>query len=165
MLIYKQLLGIIICVLTVLSVNAEQDLMSPVGRWVTIDDDTGEPKSIVEITLTQGNLEGKVAEILTEPDGPEGHICKECEDERHNQPILGMLIMWGYEQDGESWRGGEILDPNNGEIYSSKLVVDEQGKHLRVRGYIGFSLLGRTQVWIREQFADIETLKQQSAND
>jgi uncharacterized protein (DUF2147 family) len=121
---------------------------SPAGVWKTIDDKTGQPKSIVEITETNGELTGKVKEVLQSDQGP-NPICKECEGERKNQPVTGMTIIWGMKKDGEAWSGGKILDPKNGKVYGCKMRLTDGGQKLEVRGFIGFSLLGRSQVWER----------------
>lgn len=127
------------------------DQMTPVGRWVSIDDKTGERKSIIEIVESNGELKGKVVEILTKPKTPDDHFCTACEGDRKGKPVKGMEILWGYKQESETrWSDGEILDPDNGKIYSSHLTLEENGKNLSVRGYIGFSLIGRSQKWIRE---------------
>jgi uncharacterized protein (DUF2147 family) len=123
--------------------------VSPAGAWKTIDDKTGQPKSIVEITEANGELTGKVKEVLQSDQGP-NPICKECDGERKNQPITGMTIIWGMKKDGEEWSGGKILDPKNGKIYGCKMHLTDGGQKLEVRGFIGFSLLGRSQVWERQ---------------
>jgi uncharacterized protein (DUF2147 family) len=125
------------------------ELTSPVGKWTTIDDETGKPKSIVEITETNGTLEGKVLQVLASDEGPHP-LCKKCDGARKDQPIEGMTIMWGLKQDGDSWDGGQILDPKKGKIYKVKLSLTDHGQKLDVHGYIGFSLLGRTQTWQRQ---------------
>lgn len=132
------------------SVSAAQ--YSPVGRWITIDDKTGERKSVVEIFETNGELSGKVAEILTKPKSPDDkRLCTACEGARKDQPVQGMEILWGHRPESNNkWSNGQILDPDNGKIYSSHLTLLEEGKKLGVRGYIGFSLIGRTQEWTRE---------------
>ncbi|MGA9421259.1 MAG: DUF2147 domain-containing protein [Rhodanobacteraceae bacterium] len=122
---------------------------TPAGTWTTIDDATGKPKSIVEISEQNGELTGKVVEVLQSDQGPHP-ICKECEGERKNQPVEGMTILWGLKRDGDQWDGGHILDPHNGKIYKCKVHVTDNGEKLDVRGFIGFSLLGRTQVWQRK---------------
>lgn len=123
---------------------------TPVGTWKTIDDETGKAKAIVEISAENGALQGKVIEVLQSDQG-DNPVCKECEGERHNQPVEGMTILWGLERDGDQWEGGHILDPNNGKIYKAKMELTDNGESLKVRGYIGFSLLGRTQVWQRAE--------------
>lgn len=122
---------------------------SPVGTWKTLDDKTGQEKSIVEITEQSGVLEGKVLEILTEPEGGKNKLCDKCKGERKDQPVVGMTILWGLALDGDEWKGGKILDPKNGKIYKSKLKVTAGGNELDVRGYIGIAVLGRTQTWKR----------------
>lgn len=122
---------------------------TPVGTWTTIDDATGKPKSIVQISEAGGKLEGRVLEVLQSDQGPHP-VCKECSGDRRNQPIEGMLILWDVARDGDVWDGGRILDPHNGKIYKVKLTVTDEGRKLDVHGYIGFSLLGRSQVWERK---------------
>jgi uncharacterized protein (DUF2147 family) len=121
---------------------------SPVGTWTTIDDETGQPKSIIEISEQDGELTGKVVEVLQSDQGP-NPVCRECEGERHDQPVVGMTILWGLRKDGDEWSGGQILDPHNGKTYKCKMHLVEGGSQLEVRGFIGFSLLGRTQTWLR----------------
>ncbi|HEX5305240.1 MAG TPA: DUF2147 domain-containing protein [Dyella sp.] len=123
---------------------------TPVGTWKTIDDKTHQPKSIVEITENNGELQAKVIKVLNSDEGP-NPICKECEGERKNQPIEGMTIMWGVTKDDDVWDGGKILDPKNGKEYKVKLTLTDGGQKLDVHGYIGFALLGRSQVWERQE--------------
>ncbi len=122
---------------------------SPVGTWKTIDDKTGQEKSVVEITEQDGVLTGKVLEILTEPEGGKNKLCDKCKGERKDQPIVGMTILWDLTQDGDEWNGGHILDPKKGKTYKSKLTVNDAGNELNVRGFIGVAALGRTQTWKR----------------
>ena len=123
---------------------------SPVGTWTTIDDKTNQPKSTVEIYETRnGSLAGRVVEVLQSEQG-ENPVCKKCTGERKDQPIEGMVILWGVSQDGDSWEGGKILDPASGKVYSVKMRPVEGGAKLEVRGFMGFSLLGKTQSWVRK---------------
>ena len=122
---------------------------TPVGTWKTIDDKTHQPKSIVEITDNNGELQAKVVKVLNSDEGP-NPICKECDGARKNQPVEGMTIMWGVTKDDDVWDGGKILDPKNGKEYKVKLTLMDGGKKLDVHGYIGFALLGRSQVWERQ---------------
>ena len=122
---------------------------TPVGTWKTIDDATGKPKSIVEITEQNGELQGKVLKVLQSDEGP-NPICRKCDGERKDQPVEGMVIMWGVSRDGDEWDGGKILDPHNGKTYKVKRSMLEGGQKLDVHGYIGFALLGRSQVWERQ---------------
>ena len=123
---------------------------TPVGTWKTIDDTTGKPKSIVQITEQDGQLQGKVLQVLQSDEGPHP-VCRKCEGERKDQPVEGMTIMWGVTRDGDVWDGGKILDPHNGKTYKVKLRMLDHGNKLDVHGYIGFALLGRSQVWERQE--------------
>lgn len=125
------------------------DAASPAGQWTTIDDTTGKPKSVVEIDVSGGQLTGKVLEVLQSDQGPHP-ICKECTGERKDRPIEGMTIIWDMKKDGDGWAGGTILDPKSGKTYGCKIHLADGGKKLEVRGFKGFSLLGRTQVWERK---------------
>ena len=124
---------------------------TPVGKWCTIDDKTGKVKSIVEIyAATDGNLQAKVLQVLDSEKGPHP-LCDACKGANHNKPIEGMVIAWGLKHDGASWEDGRIMDPKNGKVYSAKMTPIDGGKKLEVRGYMGFSLLGRTQTWVRDE--------------
>jgi uncharacterized protein (DUF2147 family) len=124
---------------------------SPVGVWRTIDDETGKERSIIRITETNGELQGVVEQIRDFPGDDPKHLCDKCKGERKDKPIVGMTILWGLKQNGNEWSGGEILDPKKGKIYRCKLTPSEDGKQLNVRGYIGISLIGRSQTWHRQQ--------------
>ena len=123
----------------------------PTGRWKTIDDATGKAKSVVEIYQARdGSYAGRVAEILDTKDGP-NPACDKCKGALHGNPIKGMVILWGMSKgDGDTWEGGKIMDPKTGKIYSAKMTPVEGGAKLEVRGFMGFSLLGRSQTWIRQ---------------
>ena len=127
---------------------------TPVGTWTQVDDATGKPKSIIEITeQPDGTLQGVVKQVLLSDQGPHP-ICDKCEGERHNQPIEGMTIMWGVKKDGDQWDGGQILDPAKGKTYKVKLKLTDDGQKLDVRGYVGMPMLGRTQTWLRRDGAE-----------
>lgn len=122
---------------------------SVVGKWKTIDDETGQPKSIVEIFQDGDQIKGRVAQLInpTEPDPK----CKDCPGDKKDKPVTGLEIMWGLkESDKGEWSGGEILDPKKGKTYKCRLRLKDEGQKLEVRGFIGFSLLGRSQTWTRE---------------
>lgn len=125
------------------------DPMSPVGRWKTIDDSTGKTKSIVELWEKDGKVYGKIVDLIN-PDKPDP-VCDKCEGDQKNVKIIGMTILNGLKKDGKEWSGGKITDPENGKSYKCYIEVQDGGKKLKVRGYVGFALLGRTQYWLREQ--------------
>jgi uncharacterized protein (DUF2147 family) len=117
------------------------------GRWKSVDDATGEVKSIVEIFETGGKVFGKVVQIFPKPGDDPDPVCDKCpaEDNRHRRKILGMEIIRDMEPDGGEYTGGQILDPEVGRIYRCKLWLE--GKNLKVRGYLG--PFYRTQTWLR----------------
>ena len=122
---------------------------TPVGTWTTVDDKTQKPKSVVEIyEARDGTLAGRVNEILQSDRGP-NPLCDKCSGNNKDKPVKGMVMLWGVNKKGSSWEGGKILDPTTGKIYSVKMTPVDGGKKLQVRGFMGFSLLGKTQVWIR----------------
>jgi uncharacterized protein (DUF2147 family) len=130
---------------------AAADDASPVGRWRTFDDRTGHESGLVEIARTGDALEGRVVRIIPRAGEPADPVCKKCDGPEKNQRVIGMTILKGFKRDGDEWDGGTILDPRSGSVYSSELRLDDGGRKLLVRGYIGISLLGRTQTWLREE--------------
>jgi uncharacterized protein (DUF2147 family) len=115
------------------------------GKWKTIDDETGKAKSIVEIyKKADGKYYGKVLQLLMKP---ENNNCINCSDDRKNKPILGLEIIRGLSKEGNEFEDGTITDPKNGKTY--KCTITRHGDKLNVRGYIGFSFIGRTQTWIK----------------
>lgn len=116
------------------------------GKWKTIDDETGLEKSIVEIYQKDGKVYGKVLQVLEK--GKENKVCDECKGDKKNKPVKGMIIVEGLKKDGNEYSGGTILDPKNGKEYKCYITLEEVNK-LKVRGFIGFALLGRTQYWHR----------------
>ena len=127
--------------------------MTPVGLWHTIDDETNQPKGEVRIFEKDGVLVGVVGRALKEDPNAKPN-CDKCVDDRKGQPIIGMEILRGLKREGKEadnlWAGGgKILDPTTGKIYTVKMVPQEGGKKLQVRGYIG--PFYRTQTWLRAQ--------------
>jgi len=116
------------------------------GKWKTIDDETGKEKSIVEIYKVDGKAYAKILQLLEKDE--ENKLCDQCEGAKKNQPIKGMVIVNGLEEDGDEWNNANILDPKTGKEYKCYITLDGENK-LKVRGYVGFALLGRTQFWHR----------------
>ncbi|MCF6132054.1 DUF2147 domain-containing protein [Flavobacterium wongokense] len=118
------------------------------GKWKTIDDLTGKEKGIVEIYEYKGKVYGKIIEIF---EADKKHLrCEKCEGEDRNRPILGMNIIKGLKRNDDVYEGGKIIDPKNGKSYHCKITLEGKDK-LIVRGYIGISLFGRSQTWIRQK--------------
>jgi len=123
---------------------------TPVGLWKTIDDENGQPKSLVRIVETRGVLSGRIEKLLDPDDAPDAR-CQRCTDERRDQPVVGLVILRNVRR-GDTpgvWAGGDILDPDNGKVYQVRLSPARDGRQLEVRGYLGVPLLGRSQTWSR----------------
>lgn len=137
----KNILALFVLLLCSLSAFSQ----SYTGKWKTIDDKTGEEKSIVEIYEQNGKLYGKVIEILTDKKDVK---CDNCKGSEKGKPVKGLVIIKGLEKNGSSYSGGTITDPGSGKQYKCAIKLNGQNK-LEVRGYIGIQALGRTQTWIR----------------
>lgn len=124
------------------------DISSPVGLWKAFND-AGQPTGYIRISEKDGTYTGIAERGL--PTDPEDKRCTECKGQRKNQRLQGMEILWNIHKDGDAYSGGEILDPFSGNIYRAKLELIEGGTQLKVRGYLGVSLFGRTQLWTREE--------------
>jgi len=132
--------------LMVFALGAFLQAQSVIGTWRTIDDETGEAKSQVTLYKEDGKLFGKITKLLQKD--PETTFCEKCKDHRKGQKVQGMIIVSDLKESGKYWKGGKILDPNNGKIYTCKLWLDEKNPDkLNLRGYIG--PFYRTQEWIR----------------
>ncbi|WOX06801.1 DUF2147 domain-containing protein [Microbulbifer pacificus] len=111
-----------------------------VGRWKTIDDETGQAKSIVEIYEKGGKYYGRIVDLLMKPDDT---VCDACPGDKKGQKLVGMDIITNMVKTGDVYEGGQILDPVKGKVYDCKIW--EEGGNLMVRGYLGFFY--RTQTW------------------
>jgi len=117
-----------------------------IGKWKTIDDETGKAKSIVEIYEENGKIYGKIIELFREADEDQDPTCTECKGEKNGEKIIGMVIIEDLVQDDDEYEDGTILDPKNGKVYDCKIWLDGDDK-LMVRGYVG--IFFRTQEWFR----------------
>jgi len=115
------------------------------GKWKTIDDETGDEKSIVEIYKTNGKVYGKIVDILNSK--KKDAKCTACEHKNKNQPILGMVIIEDMEKDDDVYEDGTILNPSNGKVYKCRLKLEDDPDTLQVRGYVAFFY--KTQYWQR----------------
>lgn len=128
-----------------------QDMSSPVGLWKNIDDITGKPKALIRIVEQNGEVRGKIEKLFLAPGEDPTPRCVKCQGENKDKPVLGMVFMSGLRKTGKDYSGGEILDPDDGKVYRSKLTVVDGGKKLNVRGYIGVPMFGRSQIWLRQE--------------
>ena len=116
------------------------------GMWTTIDDKTGKKRDVVRLVISDGTLNGKIVRVYSQP-GDTG-LCTHCPDQFKNKPIEGLQFLWGLKKNRHGiWDGGQILDAKTGKIYKVKLKMEDN--KLFVRGYVGVSILGRTQIWVR----------------
>lgn len=125
-------------------------LTTPVGTWHTVSDVDGKPRGVIAIREVNGRLVGTARGSLV-PGERNDRLCDKCPGERQGKPIFGMDILTGLRPDGDEWTGGEILDPDTGKVYKAKIRLIDGGRKLVLRGYIGVSLLGRSQTWVRAE--------------
>lgn len=142
----KQLKRFLLLSCAILSFSTTYAASSILGQWTTIDDKTGQKRAIVELYLKDDVLNGKIIKVYKQK-GDTG-LCTQCPDSFKNKPIQGLEFLWGLKPDNYgNYIGGHILDAKTGKIYNVKLTQKE--RKLYVRGFVGISLLGRTQIWVR----------------
>jgi len=116
------------------------------GKWKTIDNETGEEKSIIEIFEDKGKIFGKIIDILN-PKNKDA-LCDKCKGDEYNTPVLGLVLIKCMEKSGNVYKGGTIFDPERGKKYKCRLVIDKDNPDLlQVRGYISFLYV--SQYWVR----------------
>ena len=126
--------------------TAAGQLASPVGLWEPLDS-SGKSLGLIRIFERNGLYYGRI-----EPSSPtddRNARCTRCRDERHNQPIIGLVLMRHLRWENGEYVGGDILDPDTGRIYGCTLRLTDGGRRLIMRGFFGFSLLGQSQTWRR----------------
>ena len=134
---------ILLSSIILLSLNIQAQIT---GTWYNIDDEDGEPKSHISIYENNGKLEAKVIKLLPKATLK---ICKSCEGEQKNKPIEGMKILWDLNKvSNTEYEDGTILNPKNGKVYDCFISLEEKDK-LKVRGYMGVAMFGKTQYWYR----------------
>jgi len=116
-----------------------------IGYWETFDDKTNEKKSTIEIYKSDNLFFAKVVESYV---SDRNAICETCKGKSKGKPIIGLVIVENIKKDGNKYNGGTIMDPENGKTYKCHLELENNNK-LKVRGYLGFSVFGRTQYWRR----------------
>ena len=133
-----------LCGLLLLTTAQAADPNSPIGKWKTIDDKSGKPKSIVQITESDGALSGKIVELL---EGATEKTCSKCEGDLKDKPLVGMRILWDLKKEGDEWSGGKIFNPADGGTYTGKAKLTDDGKTLDVTG--SWMFIKRAQQWRR----------------
>ncbi|MFV8346380.1 DUF2147 domain-containing protein [Flavobacterium sp. ZB4P13] len=138
----SNVLGLVLFFMTTVCMQGQ----SVIGKWKTIDDQTGKAKSIVEIYERSGKIYGKIIDIFDAE--KKKNLCVNCPGDEKNKPVLGLVIIKGLTKDGNEYNAGKILDPTSGKLYKCFLALEGNDK-LKVRGYVGVALFGRTQTWNR----------------
>jgi uncharacterized protein (DUF2147 family) len=129
------------------STLAAASAASITGLWEVIDDHTGTARAVVQVSDRGGLLYGQVRKLLYAQDV--GRHCNHCDGNRAGQPVLGLEVLRDMRPDGGEWSGGTIIDPSTGKVYRCHMRLSPDGRILHVRGFIGISLLGRSQTWER----------------
>lgn len=139
--------------LLLLAVSAPSWAGELAGVWQEYDDQTGKVEALIRIEKMPDNTyEGKIIKLMASVVGENHKVCSNCKGELHNQPLLGMRILYGMKRkDSLTYEGGEIIDPDEGKIYRCIMRLSEDGKTLEVTGFIGISLFGQTETWRRAE--------------
>jgi uncharacterized protein (DUF2147 family) len=120
-----------------------------VGLWEQVDEKSGKAESWFKISERNGVYEGTIVKIFSKPGEDENMVCDKCEGAERGAPVLGLKLIKGMRRNGMSYEDGTITDPRDGSVYRALMKVSPDGQKLEVRGYLGISLFGRTQVWKR----------------
>jgi uncharacterized protein (DUF2147 family) len=119
------------------------------GLWEQVDDNSGKPERWFKITERNGDYVGKLVKIFVKPGEDENWVCDRCEGAEKGAPVLGLALIKGMRRNGDSYENGTIMDPRDGSVYRALMRLSPDGNKLEVRGYLGISLLGRSQTWNR----------------
>jgi len=119
---------------------------SILGKWKSIDEETQKDESIIEIYQEDGKFYGKIIQLLNPK--TKDATCENCKGKNKNKPIKGLVIINGLKKEGDEWSGGKVLDPKNGKNYKCYITLQDENT-MKLRGYIGISLFGRTAYWYR----------------
>ena len=147
----KTILATAMLAATLMHSTAWAQSTSPIGLWKSIDDRTGKPTAIIRITEIEGRFQGRIEKVFPEPGESANPVCSECKGELRDQPVVGMTILTELRHIGDEYADGQILDPDSGKLYRCTARLLDGGNRLSIRGYIGIPLLGKTQVWLREE--------------
>ena len=117
-------------------------------QWQTIDAKTGEKKAVIQLTESGGKVSGKIIKVLNKEKADA--LCIKCPGSLKNKPVEGLQILSGLKADGNNqWSDGKLVDPESGITYSVKLTLSDNGQSLKLRGFVGTPVFGRSQTWQR----------------
>ena len=139
----KAFLTLVLLAITI-SINSQTIF----GKWNSTNDETGKVDSVIEMYKKDGKAYAKIIKI-NDPERQTA-VCEVCTGSNKNKPILGLEILTGLEKDDDEWSGGEILDPRNGKVYNCYIKLVKPNK-LKIRGFIGVALFGKTKYWKRAE--------------
>ena len=122
---------------------------SAVGLWEQVDENSGKAESWIKISERNGVYEGNIVKIFFKPGQDKNWVCSKCEGSDKGAPVLGLTLIKGMLRNGLSYENGTVRDPRDGSVYRASMKVSTDGKKLEMRGYLGISLFGRSQVWNR----------------
>jgi uncharacterized protein (DUF2147 family) len=121
------------------------------GRWITFDGSSRKKRAVIEIVRDGPKVKGRIVELYLEPGDDPNPNCEKCEGANHGRPVLGLTILaLQVNGDGRTFRGS-VLDPEEGFTYQCVATLLEDGKRLRIRGFVGVELFGRTEIWVRAE--------------
>ncbi|WP_233899795.1 DUF2147 domain-containing protein [Tenacibaculum piscium] len=132
----------------ILMITTSMNSQSIFGEWENRNEETNTVDSVIKVYEKDGKAFAKIIKITDE--NRQKAVCDKCKGKRKNTPILGMNILTGLQKDGKEWSGGTIVDPKNGKEYKCYIELENTDK-LKIRGYIGFAVFGRTAYWHRKK--------------
>ncbi len=130
--------------------HAAAGVPSAAGVWKQMGDD-GKVGALVTIAEEGGVFVGRLSQLFLDPGDDPNPVCNNCPGDKLNQPLLGLVFIEGMKQDGLDYEGGTILDPESGKVYHAKMSLSPDGTELTVRGYLGWSIFGKSQTWTRAE--------------
>ncbi|MFH7347931.1 DUF2147 domain-containing protein [Acinetobacter variabilis] len=146
----RLMMGITLATAAGLSFASEDPLL---GKWKTIDDQSGYSRADVEIRKKpDGSYEGIIVETRSLPGAEKLGICSKCPGQLKNKPFIGLPFIWDFKaapKKPREFHDGKILDPISGKVYKGKARLSANGKRLTLRGYVGVSVIGRSVTWIK----------------